>query len=149
MAQTWHEEYYRRMLRDVALEAEKLVRDKGSYALLDGWLPWFADRHPEAYRKFSAAVERIQDLWGRSDPASMDAFRQSCRNERDATILAIGQWLQREIPSPRGGEGEAEEEDREAGPSSVIGMTIRWTETGSIDDKAAALEKYGCRERNR
>lgn len=81
MSSPWHAEVYGRAVKQMSREAE------GKRTA--GWLEWFRKNHPEKHAKMSAAIERIEQLWGKADSASMEEFKKSVKMEVDATRWAV------------------------------------------------------------
>lgn len=84
MSSPWHAEVYTRALNQMARNAEGKRKA--------GWLEWFQKTYPAQHAKMQAAMDRANELFGKSDSASMEAFKQAVKVEVDATKWAIDKY---------------------------------------------------------
>lgn len=91
----WHTEIYAKAIETmVSTAGQKLfsfARDKGiDYS---GWQAWFQTNHPELFKKYEAAIEKVNGLWGKTLPAEQEEFKAAVKVEIDATQWAIYRYI--------------------------------------------------------
>jgi hypothetical protein len=92
----WHTEFYAKAIETVSSTAgEKLfnfAQEKGiDYS---GWQAWFEQNHPALYKKYEAAIDKVNKLWGKMLPADMEEFKAAVKVEIDATQWAIDRYIE-------------------------------------------------------
>lgn len=93
----WHKEQYDKALRAMSNAVGKRYAAwieglEAAYAT--GWLTWFEATQPELYKKYAAAEDRIQALWGDMSPAAMEEFKAAVKVEVEATVWAVDKFLE-------------------------------------------------------
>ena len=90
MSYSWHEEYYKKAIKDILKTAGK--KCQYSQYNCDGWTDWFEQNHPEAYQKYIFAYQKIKELWGNMQ--AMEEFKTAVKIEVEATKWAIDKYLE-------------------------------------------------------
>ena len=111
---SFHEQYYLKALKTIEQTAgEKymsFLEQYGDSSLpanqLDslpaepcGWLSWFDQTHPELYRKYADAIDRIVKLWGNMNPQAMEDFKAAVKIEIEATQWAVDKFIAGKLAS--------------------------------------------------
>ena len=66
--------------------------EEGAYPFI-GWLSWFEQTHPDLYRKYAGAIDRIVKLWGNMNPQAMEDFKAAVKIEIEATQWAVDKFM--------------------------------------------------------
>lgn len=92
----WHTEVYANAIEAMASGAgEKLFRFAQDNGIdYSGWQSWFERNHGELYKKYEAALEQVNRLWGSTLPTDMEAFKAAVKTEIDATQWAIDHYIE-------------------------------------------------------
>lgn len=93
----WHGQAYRRVLEGIEARLVDVASRHSvtvDFALLGMW-PWFETEHPEAYKKYKAAEQKIEQLWieGRTDSEAQKEFNAQLRIYRDGTYWLFEKYV--------------------------------------------------------
>ena len=92
MSYSWHEEYYKKAMKDILKTAGK--KCQYSQYKCEGWTDWFEQNHPELYKKFTDASVKALKLCGNMEPGAMEEFKSCVKIEIEATKWAIDKYLE-------------------------------------------------------
>jgi hypothetical protein len=92
----WHTEFYAKAIETVSSTAgEKLFNFAREHGIdYSGWQAWFEQNHPALYKKYEAAIDKVNKLWGKMLPADMEEFKAAVKVEVDATQWAIDRYIE-------------------------------------------------------
>lgn len=88
MMYSWHQEVFNRCLNKMAHHGKKIEINP------EGWLNFFETTYPDVYLKYQQTEKEINEIWGQSDPSSMDRFKKLSKQLSEATIWALDKFVE-------------------------------------------------------
>ena len=88
MSFNWHEIVFKRVLNCIAKKAQHCGIN------LDGWYVWFESTYPEVFKKYQANAKKLNNLWGKNDPKSMDEFKKLSKEYEDVYKWVIDKYVE-------------------------------------------------------
>lgn len=93
---TWHQEFYDKAMNTIVKTAGKKYSDCldifGQQSV--GWLEYFEKNHPEQYKKYAEAMDKIINLWSKKDPESMETWKSAVKIEIEASQWAVDRYIE-------------------------------------------------------
>ncbi len=93
---SWHEQAFGRITAGIIEKWREIcIRHNMADEFTQGWLIWFGESHPEHFKKWWAAFEKINALWleGRTDAEAQKEFNQALRMYRDGALWCCERYI--------------------------------------------------------